>query len=360
MNCWEKGLSLFGHVSDRCSDPFSCFSNRFRIDFNFSGQFLGPSERWRTQGDRAQSAVSCGFLRKSSVFCEICGFCGFLRPPKAEISRRRGESAKICGFLRKSAVFCSLCHLSSVTLSSAWISFLCQAGAIASLVVKFCTRGFEKGPTESKAYQKNCSEDFEARPWLTFIIMKGTLGMEIGNSQRGGQNVSCAFGGGGGERTVKRPLQTQFWRPQKVGFVWSVPVSSMENDIAWAKGGGNRITSGGGSKTVFGEGFYFLLPWVPPPLCFSLKAWTGKIQKGTGGRGWDRQSCHSCRKSSQIVVTFYDEFYDDLWRFMWADPGVLWKKAPRAMRAMRGKTLETVPFQPYFGCTESFLKVLSN
>ena len=42
-----------------------------------------------------------------------------------------------------------------------------------------------------------------------------------------------------------------------------------------------------------------------------------------------------------------------------ADPGVLWKKAPRAMRAMRGKTLETVPFQPYFGCTKSFLKVLS-
>ena len=44
----------------------------------------------------------------------------------------------------------------------------------------------------------------------------------------------------------------------------------------------------------------------------------------------------------------------------WADPGVLWKKAPRAMRAMRGKTLETVPFQPYFGCTKSFLKVLSS
>ena len=43
-----------------------------------------------------------------------------------------------------------------------------------------------------------------------------------------------------------------------------------------------------------------------------------------------------------------------------ADPGVLWKKAPRAMRAMRGKALETVPFQPYFGCTQSFLKVLSN
>ena len=36
------------------------------------------------------------------------------------------------------------------------------------------------------------------------------------------------------------------------------------------------------------------------------------------------------------------------------------RKAPRATRAVRGNTLETVPFQPYFGCTESFLKVLSN
>ena len=44
----------------------------------------------------------------------------------------------------------------------------------------------------------------------------------------------------------------------------------------------------------------------------------------------------------------------------WADPGVLWEKGPKAMRAMRGKTPETVPFQPYFGCTKSFLKVLSN
>ena len=47
---------------------------------------------------------------------------------------------------------------------------------------------------------------------------------------------------------------------------------------------------------------------------------------------------------------------------LWADPGVLWKKAPRAIRAMRGKTLQTVPFnafQPYSGCTKSFPKVLS-
>ena len=34
----------------------------------------------------------------------------------------------------------------------------------------------------------------------------------------------------------------------------------------------------------------------------------GEIQKGTGGRGRDRK----CHKLSQIVVTFYDEIYDDL------------------------------------------------
>ena len=34
---------------------------------------------------------------------------------------------------------------------------------------------------------------------------------------------------------------------------------------------------------------------------------SGEIQKGTGGRGQDRK----CHKLSQIVMTFYDEFYDD-------------------------------------------------
>ena len=44
----------------------------------------------------------------------------------------------------------------------------------------------------------------------------------------------------------------------------------------------------------------------------------------------------------------------------WASPGKLWRKATRAMRAMRGNALYTVPFQPYLGYTESFLKVLSD
>ena len=57
--------------------------------------------------------------------------------------------------------------------------------------------------------------------------------MVLGIRKGGGGNVSCDFGGGGGgKRTIKHPLQNQFWRPQKVGFVWSLPVSSKENDIA--------------------------------------------------------------------------------------------------------------------------------
>ena len=60
----------------------------------------------------------------------------------------------------------------------------------------------------------------------------------IGKRLMGGQNVSCDFGGG------NRTLQNQFWGPQKVGFAWSVPVSSKENNRAKTSGGGKRIIGG--------------------------------------------------------------------------------------------------------------------
>ena len=85
----------------------------------------------------------------------------------------------------------------------------------------------------------------------------------FGKRLMGGQNVSCDFGGGG-KRTIECALQNQFWRPQKVGFAWSLPVSSKENNRAKTKGGGKRII-GGGSKTVFGKGFYGMFS---PPLSF--------------------------------------------------------------------------------------------
>ena len=54
---------------------------------------------------------------------------------------------------------------------------------------------------------------------------------KLRNSQRGAKRI-VRFWGGGGSLTIKCPLQSQFWRPQKMGFVWSVPVSSKENDRA--------------------------------------------------------------------------------------------------------------------------------
>ena len=64
-----------------------------------------------------------------------------------------------------------------------------------------------------------------ARIFPKFVYLR-CLGIRKG----GGRNVSCDFGGG--KRTIKHPLQNQSRRPQKVGFLWSVPVSSKENDIA--------------------------------------------------------------------------------------------------------------------------------
>ena len=61
---------------------------------------------------------------------------------------------------------------------------------------------------------------------------------------------------GGGERTAKCALQNHFWRPQKLGLVWSVPLSLKGNDRESPKRGGGKRIVGGGSKNVFGEGFF--------------------------------------------------------------------------------------------------------
>ena len=47
----------------------------------------------------------------------------------------------------------------------------------------------------------------------------------------GAKRIVRFCGGGAVKCTIKCPLQTQFWRPQKVAVVWSV-VSCQENDIA--------------------------------------------------------------------------------------------------------------------------------
>ena len=55
----------------------------------------------------------------------------------------------------------------------------------------------------------------------------------------------------GGKRTIERALQNQFWRPQKVGFAWSVPVSSEERAKT---NGGETYHRWGGVQSRFWEG----------------------------------------------------------------------------------------------------------
>ena len=73
---------------------------------------------------------------------------------------------------------------------------------------------------------------------------------------------------GGGKRTAKCALQNHFWRPQKLGLVWSVPLSLKGNDRELPKKGGGKRIVGEGSKNVFGEGFSPNLRYVFHPLSF--------------------------------------------------------------------------------------------
>ena len=77
----------------------------------------------------------------------------------------------------------------------------------------------------------------------------------------------------GGKRTIECPLQNHFWRPQKVGFVWSVPVSS--KGVTWREqigGGGERIISGGVQNCFRGGVLWYVFPspeFSTPPLFLS-------------------------------------------------------------------------------------------
>ena len=53
------------------------------------------------------------------------------------------------------------------------------------------------------------------------------LSWKAANGGGGGKTYRAILGG---KRTIECALQTHFWRPQKVGLVWSAPVSSKEND----------------------------------------------------------------------------------------------------------------------------------
>ena len=72
---------------------------------------------------------------------------------------------------------------------------------------------------------------------------------------------------GGGKRTAECALQNHFWRPQKLGLVWAVPLSFKGNDRESPKKGGGKRIVGGGSKNVFGGGVFRRIygMFSPPP-----------------------------------------------------------------------------------------------
>ena len=83
---------------------------------------------------------------------------------------------------------------------------------------------------------------------------------------KGGGNASCDFFFGGGMYYRVRAL----WRHQKVGSVWSVPISSEEND--WNRRGGWETYHRWGSPNRFGGGvlwYVFPFPEFSTPLCCS-------------------------------------------------------------------------------------------
>ena len=80
----------------------------------------------------------------------------------------------------------------------------------------------------------------------------------------GGETYRAIFWGG--EVLQRAPSKTSFGS-LRVGFVWSVPVSSVYGqwqDVSKRGGGGGNVSCGG-VQTVFGEGFYGM---SSPPLSF--------------------------------------------------------------------------------------------
>ena len=123
--------------------------------------------------------------------------------------------------------------------------------------------------------------NFETQIWLEMITARDAKSACFKGSRTtcsvswakttwggGGGNRIVRFGGG--KRTIACALQNHFWRAQKVGLVWSVPVHSKEKCqcVNNGEGGGNHRW--GGPKLFLGRGFMVCFPLSsPPPLFFS-------------------------------------------------------------------------------------------
>ena len=87
----------------------------------------------------------------------------------------------------------------------------------------------------------------------------------------GGANVSHEFAGGGGGTYCRACSPKPLLEASELG-VGLVGASFLLREMTGSrqKGGGKRIV-GGGSKNVFGEGFYGMFPPLPPEFSTPLR-----------------------------------------------------------------------------------------
>ena len=83
---------------------------------------------------------------------------------------------------------------------------------------------------------------FQSRPLLRYQTHYFNWHLEVSTKARLLKHDFPVHGNGGGKtyRAIfgGRGKRNFCWRPQKMGLVWSVPISSEENDRAWTDGGG--------------------------------------------------------------------------------------------------------------------------
>ena len=132
-----------------------------------------------------------------------------------------------------------------------------------------------------------------------------------------------------------------------------VPTLSMDRLKSW---------EGGGTSLIFWRGHPLKLRTlrVPTPYARALKALKAHLLS-LKGHSWGLRGnfLKEARSVPDKLNSLKPQFCKNrvfIKYVIGVPPGVLWKKATRAMRAMRGKAPQTVPFQLYFGCAESFLK----
>ena len=123
--------------------------------------------------------------------------------------------------------------------------------------------------SDTSPSEANCLQTFRFCwcPFSNWTVSVSSLGQRL---RGGGGGKTYRVTLGGGKRTAECALQNHFWRPQKSGLVWSVPLSFKGNDRESPKkgGGGKRIVGWGVQKRFWGGVFHRIYGMFSTPLSF--------------------------------------------------------------------------------------------